>query len=172
MLSVNGFRTISNGAAIHLRFPSILFQRTLTQQLRSARPPPYSSNFCTAHPFSTLFFALQKRTAATITRFVHNRACDHKPCEVCFPKASPAQVQLAKCKGISEKEEERIWITAHNGEQCCGHQHRTLVLCFDGTGEEFDEDVSSVQYSTACEIQKNMTRLWYRARMSSDSALC
>lgn len=35
-------------------------------------------------------------------------------------------------------DDRRIWIPSH-------HSNRTLVLCFDGTGDEFDSDVSRVE---------------------------
>lgn len=36
------------------------------------------------------------------------------------------------------RDDKRIWIHSDHVES----QHRTLVLCFDGTGDEFDSDVS------------------------------
>ena len=47
--------------------------------------------------------------------------------------------------GLSSLNEKKsqvlIWITAHNDDKCCGHEHRTLIICFDGTGDQFDESV-------------------------------
>lgn len=41
-----------------------------------------------------------------------------------------------------DEQARRTWISADNPEKTCGHRHRTLVLCFDGTGDQFDDDVS------------------------------
>ncbi|THG96581.1 hypothetical protein EW026_g5276 [Hermanssonia centrifuga] len=48
------------------------------------------------------------------------------------------------CKHSTNDQDRRIWISADNLEESCGHVHRTLVLCFDGTGDQFDDDNSNI----------------------------
>lgn len=55
---------------------------------------------------------------------------------------------IASCgTSRSNEQDRRVWISAENRFKSCGHTHRTLVLCFDGTGDQFDDDVSYIQYS-------------------------
>lgn len=42
-------------------------------------------------------------------------------------------------------EEKRIWISANSSPHSQNRRRRTLVLCFDGTGDQFDGDVLSSQ---------------------------
>ncbi len=77
-------------------------------------------------------------------------------CKICSPSAStecksPRSEASTRCTSAL-KEKRRILIDAHNEDKCCGHEHRTLVLCFDGTGEQFDESVSQYLVSTVNRI--------------------
>lgn len=38
-------------------------------------------------------------------------------------------------------QDNRIWITASREPQCSAARRRTIILCFDGTGDQFDSDV-------------------------------
>ncbi|PSR75657.1 hypothetical protein PHLCEN_2v8948 [Hermanssonia centrifuga] len=48
------------------------------------------------------------------------------------------------CKYSTNDQDRRVWISADNPDKSCGHEHRTLVLCFDGTGDQFDDDNSNI----------------------------
>ena len=61
----------------------------------------------------------------------------------------------AKCSACDPSDHQRVWIPD-------GPTARTLVLCFDGTGDSFDEDVSqpsspSYLRSGSC---PRLTRMW------------
>ncbi len=50
----------------------------------------------------------------------------------------------------ADEQDKRVWISADNPAKFCGEHHRTLVLCFDGTGDQFDDDVRIVVATVCC----------------------
>ncbi|KAJ3554112.1 hypothetical protein NM688_g3270 [Phlebia brevispora] len=61
------------------------------------------------------------------------------------PKGNGNAVKVHDCGvSMSNEQDKRVWISADNRDRWCGERHRTLVLCFDGTGDQFDDDNSNI----------------------------
>jgi len=65
-----------------------------------------------------------------------------------YDAVQPSQPSTSKPDGTNQfrwSEQSRIWLTATKPETKSEREHgRTLVLCFDGTGDQFDSDNSNV----------------------------
>ena len=107
----------------------------------------YGSESSSAPSYSERSFSYQDSPTAPTRRQptldvpqeVENVPSTDEYCKACSAGTDP--VRQASCKLLHDGEDQRVWIQANGEKHCCGHQHRTLVLCFDGTGDQFDDSV-------------------------------
>ncbi len=55
--------------------------------------------------------------------------------------SDPEECHCNDCVARKYITKTRTWITAEKDPDMCKNRRRTLVLCFDGTGDKFDNDV-------------------------------
>lgn len=86
---------------------------------------------------------IQKKTVVTRVESPKEEQTFRKSQDSFIPKAH-------RCGTLTlDEQDQRVWISADNPETFCGEHHRTLVLCFDGTGDQFDDDVR-IEVATGC----------------------
>lgn len=129
----------------------------------SLRAPSYSERAPSYQEPQTL--ALREQPTLDAPEKVEDLRFTDKLCRACSAGTDP--VRQASCKLLHHGDDQRVWIEAHSDAHCCGHQHRTLVLCFDGTGDQFDDSVRRI-----LRLLLDLSHVGYRTPTLSISCPC